>query len=159
MHASKTQQAAAELRPKFWQLPLEELTQAEWEALCDGCGLCCLHKLLDESTEELHYTDVACDLLNLRTGSCRDYENRRLFVPDCISLQETAPQIYRYVPATCAYKLRHNGEELPSWHYLLTGDKEAMRREVKGVQGRCISESCFNNLKQDMEDRIITWVS
>ena len=59
-----------ELRPNFWLLPLEELNQSEWEALCDGCGLCCLNKLLDEDTNTLYYTDVACELLNLKTGAC-----------------------------------------------------------------------------------------
>lgn len=148
-----------ELRPNFWLLPLEELNQSEWEALCDGCGLCCLNKLLDEDTNTLYYTDVACELLNLKTGACKNYLNRRKFVPDCISIQKSAPKIYRFVPSTCAYKLRHNKQPLPDWHPLLTGSKQAMQQQLKGIQGRAIGESCFNSLQQDLEDRIITWVN
>lgn len=151
-------QANPKLRPEFWLLPLKQLNPAEWEALCDGCGLCCLHKLLDEETDQMYYTDVACELLNLKTGACKNYANRKNFVPDCISLQETAPAIYRFVPATCAYKLRHNEEPLPSWHPLLTGSKEAMQQQLKGVAGRTLSEDTFNYSKQDLEHRIITWV-
>ena len=75
-----------ELRDRFWELPLGELSRAEWEALCDGCGRCCLHKIEDEETGEISGTNVACRLLDTRTAQCADYRNRKAFVPDCLRL-------------------------------------------------------------------------
>ena len=53
------------LRPRFWErIPLKKMTPAEWEAVCDGCGKCCLLKLQDAETDEISYTNVACRLLD-----------------------------------------------------------------------------------------------
>ena len=53
---------------RFWERPLETLDRAQWEALCDGCGKCCLHKLEDEDTGAIYTTNVACKLLDLSTA-------------------------------------------------------------------------------------------
>jgi uncharacterized cysteine cluster protein YcgN (CxxCxxCC family) len=112
-----------DLRPKFWEtVPLKQMTPAEWEALCDGCGKCCLNKLEFEDTGEVAYTRIACRLLDDATCRCTDYANRRRFVPECVFLTpKTLPKVAYWMPATCAYKLLWQGKSLPDWHPLLDG--------------------------------------
>ncbi|WP_026212821.1 YcgN family cysteine cluster protein [Faucicola boevrei] len=149
------------IRPLFWQkYRLAELTTAEWEALCDGCGACCLIKLQDEDSDTVEYTDVACRLLDCATGACKNYANRRAYVPDCIGLTVQLLADLPWLPASCAYKRLYQGQDLPSWHYLITKDKakttEAMYRNNISVAGRCVSENDVNEIEQ--EERIIQWV-
>ena len=59
------------LRPRYWEtVPLNKMTPAEWEALCDGCGKCCLNKPEDPDTGEVAFTRVACRLLDGETCRC-----------------------------------------------------------------------------------------
>lgn len=148
------------LRPKFWEnYPLAELTEAEWEALCDGCGACCLVKFLDEDDVRFtEYTDVACKLLDCRTGHCGDYANRSQFVPDCLRLTvEMLPQMM-WLPRHCAYKRLYLGLGLPKWHRLLQTNQDKHHHSFKqvSVAGRCVSESDFD--EEEIEERIIRWV-
>lgn len=106
----------------FWEKPLESLSDEEWEALCDGCGQCCLNKLEDANTGKIYNTRVACDLLNLSTYQCSNYCNRRKFVPDCIKLTYEMIKEIEWLPKTCAYMLRFHNEPLPKWHPLLSND-------------------------------------
>jgi uncharacterized protein len=107
----------------FWQTKrLTEMSAAEWESLCDGCGRCCLNKLEDEDTGHIVLTAVACKLLDLKTCRCSDYENRQLEVPDCIRLTPETVGKLTWLPSTCAYRLIQEGRDLPSWHPLKTGD-------------------------------------
>ncbi len=129
-----------ELRDKFWELDLDKLTRAEWEALCDGCGRCCLHKLEDEDTGEIAETNVACKLLDTNTARCTDYKHRKAFVPDCLRLTPALVKQVHWLPKTCAYRRREEGKPLPYWHYLLTGSKEEMQKAGACVAGRVISE-------------------
>ncbi|MBW8784600.1 MAG: YcgN family cysteine cluster protein [Novosphingobium sp.] len=126
---------------RFWERPLASLDKREWEALCDGCGKCCLHKVEDEDSGRVFGTNVACKLLDLTTGRCRDYRNRRSFVPDCLRLTPRLAAELEWLPETCAYKLRANGEPLPEWHYLICGDREAVHRAGQSVVGKAISET------------------
>jgi uncharacterized protein len=142
------------LRDRFWELPLADLSRAEWEALCDGCGQCCLHKLEDEDTGEIAHTNVACKLRDTRTARCRDYRNRKAFVPDCLRLTLRIVDKVPWLPATCAYRLRADGAPLPEWHHLLTGSAEAMERAGVSVAGRVISEIDAGPL----EHHVIEWV-
>jgi uncharacterized protein len=124
----------------FWEKPLERLNRTEWEALCDGCGKCCLHKVEDEDTGEVYMTNVACKLLDLKTGQCGDYRHRRAHVPDCLRLTPRLAGQVTWLPDTCAYRLRANDEPLPEWHYLICGDREAVHRAGASVKGKAISE-------------------
>ena len=126
---------------RFWERPLATLTRDEWEALCDGCGKCCLHKLEDEDTGAIYTTNVACKLLDLRAARCMDYGNRRAQVPDCVRLDRDVVASVPWLPATCAYRLRGQGEPLPEWHYLVCGDRDAVHRAGISVVGKAISET------------------
>ena len=126
---------------RFWEdVPLDKLDRAQWEQLCDGCGKCCIHKLEDEETGELMATNVACRLLNRRTGLCSDYKHRRAYVPECVRLTPANVTGIDWLPSTCAYRLRANGEPLPLWHHLQCGDRAAVPRAGESVRGWTTSE-------------------
>ena len=141
------------LRERFWELPLEQLDRAEWEALCDGCGRCCTHKLEDEDSGAIAHTNVACKLLDTATARCRDYRNRKAFVPDCLRLTPQIVNTVAWLPGTCAYRLRARGAPLPEWHYLVSGDRGAVVRAGVSVAGRVVSEIAAGPL----EDHITGW--
>lgn len=142
------------LRPEFWrQYALADLTPAEWEAVCDGCGRCCLHKLEDGDTGELFYTEVACHLLDRVSCQCGNYPARRQAVPDCITLTLRDLADYRWLPPSCAYRLLAEGKALPAWHHLECGDREAVHAAGISVRGRCVSEAEVD----DLEAHIVAW--
>jgi uncharacterized protein len=138
---------------RFWEdRPLEALDAAQWEALCDGCGKCCLHKLEDEDTGELFPTNVACRLLDRRAGRCSDYKRRRLFVPDCIRLSLKGLAEIDWLPETCAYVRRAEGRPLPDWHYLVTGTRESIHAAGASVRGWTVSEIDAGELEDHVLD-------
>ncbi|RIA00187.1 YcgN family cysteine cluster protein [Cereibacter sphaeroides] len=143
------------LRPRFWEtVPLDRMTPSEWEALCDGCGKCCLNKIEFEDTGEVAFTRIACRLLDGDSCRCSNYEIRRQFVPDCVQLSPaTLPKIAYWMPRTCAYRLLHEGKPLPGWHYLLTGDRNTVHDAGASVQGWTVPE--FEVAEEDWEDHII----
>ncbi len=141
------------LRDRFWERPLAELSREEWEALCDGCGRCCLHKIEDADTGEIEDTNVACKLLDTQTARCRDYRNRKAFVPDCLRLTLKIVGTMSWLPETCAYRRRAADEPLPEWHPLLTGDPESVKRAGASVAGRVVSETEAGPL----EHHIVDW--
>ncbi|MCD2316795.1 YcgN family cysteine cluster protein [Sphingomonas sp. IC-11] len=139
---------------RFWEdTPLEKLDRAQWEALCDGCGKCCLHKLEDEETGELFPTNVACRLLDRRSGQCSNYRHRHAYVSECVRLSMRNVDAIEWLPTTCAYRLRLNGEQLPDWHYLVSGDREAVHQAGESVRGWTISEDDAGELEYHMTDR------
>lgn len=142
-----------ELRQRFWELPLGQLNRAEWEALCDGCGRCCLHKIEDADSGEIEDTNVACKLLDTKTAQCTDYRNRKAFVPDCLRLTLRIVGEVNWLPETCAYRRRADDRPLPEWHYLLTGDREDVKRAGVSVAGRVVSE----NDAGPLEHHIVDW--
>jgi uncharacterized cysteine cluster protein YcgN (CxxCxxCC family) len=109
--------------PPFWEtMKPHELKETEWESLCDGCANCCVHKLEDEETGEVHYTNIACRMLNVNTCRCTDYPNRHETFPDCAVLSSDKPENFRWMPEICAYRLMNEGKPLPDWHPLITGN-------------------------------------
>ena len=134
--------------PRFWDKPIETLTRAQWEALCDGCGRCCLHKLEDEDTGAIHRTNVACRLLDLTTARCSDYRHRKALVPDCLRLTPRLAREVPWLPPTCAYRLRAEDKPLFDWHYLICGDRDAVRRAGVSVIGRAVSEVLAGPLEE-----------
>lgn len=139
----------------FWEKPLAALDRAEWEALCDGCGKCCLHKVEDEDTGNIYPTNVACRLLDRDTGSCTHYRGRRVFVPDCVRLTAKLVDQISWLPRTCAYRLRGEGKPLPDWHYLISGDREAVHRARESVRGWTVAEVEAGDLENHIVDRDI----
>jgi uncharacterized cysteine cluster protein YcgN (CxxCxxCC family) len=143
------------LAPRFWEKKrLTDMSEREWEALCDGCGKCCLNKLEDEETGEVALTRVACRLLDDSTCRCAKYEIRHQFVPECIVLKPTimARNLY-WMPETCAYRLLWNGMPLHDWHPLISGTAESVHEAGVSMRGRTISE--FDVGEDDWEDHII----
>lgn len=145
--------AAAE--DAFWRAkPLEALSRAEWESLCDGCGKCCLVKLEDADTGAFHYTRVACRLFDPAARRCRDYPRRSARVPGCVTL--TAANIHEvapWMPATCAYRLLAEGADLPAWHPLVCGDRDGPVRAGVAVGAWTVPEYAVR--EADYEDHII----
>ncbi|HQT83255.1 MAG: hypothetical protein B7Z58_00145 [Acidiphilium sp. 37-64-53] len=138
----------------FWVVKsLGQMTEAEWESLCDGCGRCCLHKLRDDNTGELEFTNVSCRLLDTHSCACSDYANRSREVPDCISLTPVALREIDWLPPSCAYRLVADGKPLPDWHPLVTGDAGSTFSAGASVSDRVISEDDAGPL----EHHIVAW--
>ncbi len=126
----------------FWKTKsLAEMTAEEWEALCDGCGWCCLFKLEDEETREVFYTRVACRLLDLKTCRCMDYDHRAVLVPTCLRITPENVRELTWLPETCAYRRVAAGQDLPEWHYLRSGDRRAVHQSGVSALGKAISEN------------------
>ena len=126
----------------FWEnKTLAQMSDEEWESLCDGCGLCCLQKLEDaEDPDSIYYTRIACKLLDLGTARCSNYPERKKFVPDCIRLQLGDISSYTWLPHTCSYRLLAEGKSLPPWHHLVCGDENAVHAAGISQLGRMLSE-------------------
>ena len=143
-----------DLRPKFWTLPLAKLTPTEWEALCDGCGKCCLNKLEDEDTGEVDLTRVSCRLLDGSTCLCSKYALRRQYVPECIQLTpKTLEDNMYWLPKTCGYRLVSEGRDLFDWHPLISGNAESVHAAGVSMRGRVVNEKDVN--EDDWDDYII----
>ena len=140
--------------PPFWKtVPLERMSAEQWESLCDGCGRCCLHKLRDEDTEELAFTNVSCRLLDTQSCRCSRYETRRDWVPDCVSLTPAALAEIDWLPPTCGYRLVAEGRDLAWWHPLVSGSAETVHKAKVSVRGRALNERQAGLL----EDHVVDW--
>jgi len=147
---------AAEGQP-FWRLKsLEEMNFSEWESLCDGCARCCLVKLEDEDSGEIHFTDIGCKLLDAKTCRCRDYKRRRSRVPDCVRLTPAVVRTLSWLPVTCAYRLIAEGKDLPDWHPLLSGSVESVHEARVSVRGRVNASE--EDLPQELwPEHVVKW--
>lgn len=142
----------------FWQqTKLSDMTQDQWESLCDGCGKCCVLKLEDIDTGAIYYTDVSCKLLCTKTATCTNYQDRKRHVPDCVILRADNLDALHWMPESCAYRRLHEGRDLPAWHPLITGNKDAMKAANHSVANQVISE--MNVAEADMPDHLFDWDS
>lgn len=138
---------------RFWEhKALGDMSREEWESLCDGCAKCCLYRLEDDATREIHFTNVHCRLLDTDTCRCTDYPNRSLRVPDCVTITTDVLRDPYWLPATCAYRLLAEGRALPAWHPLITGDPDSARRSGRGVVGHVVSEDDAGELENHLVD-------
>ncbi|RLA62342.1 MAG: YcgN family cysteine cluster protein [Gammaproteobacteria bacterium] len=136
--------------------PLNELSDTEWEALCDGCAKCCLHKPEDDESGEVYYTKVRCRYLDEQTCRCTGYANRSVLVPHCIQLREDDVHTLDWLPSTCAYRLRADGQPLPEWHPLVSGDANTVHRAGVSIRGRAISDEYVH--PDGFDEHIVHWV-
>lgn len=121
----------------FWKtMPLEEMSERQWESLCDGCGKCCMAKLEDEDTGEIHFTSVACRLFDAGLCRCTDYANRTARVADCLRLTPQNVRTIGWLPSTCAYRLVAEGRDLPRWHPLISGRRDSVHEAGASMRGR-----------------------
>jgi len=146
--------APAEPPEPFWKrLRLEEMSAAEWESLCDGCGKCCLEKIEHAETALIEFTDVACRLLDIGTCRCRHYGERRRHVPNCEQLTPSSVRAFTWLPSTCAYRLLAQGRDLPWWHPLVSGDPELVHTQGISARGRAVPPK----RRQRLEHHIVSW--
>ena len=135
----------------FWETKsLQDMNPREWESLCDGCGLCCLVRFEDEDTGEVIPTRVHCKLFDPQVCRCKDYENRKAHVPDCIQLEPGNIEALAWMPKSCAYRRLHEGRDLADWHPLVSGDPESVHRAGISVRGQTVSEAVL----RDPEDAL-----
>jgi uncharacterized cysteine cluster protein YcgN (CxxCxxCC family) len=137
----------------FWKRKqLHELSHAEWESLCDGCGRCCLQKLENRKTGKVYYTQIACYLLDISLCRCKSYTERTRLVKDCLHLTPDKIRQYKWLPETCAYRRLARGKELFWWHPLVSGDRNSVHEAGISVKNQAISEEYVH--PEDIEDYI-----
>ena len=141
----------------FWEAKtLFEMSNGEWESICDGCAKCCLIQLQDEATDQLVFTDVACDLLDTDSCRCSDYTNRSERVPSCMSMNKgNVEQCAEFAPPSCSYRLLLENKPLPEWHHLRSGDLRSVHLADASVQGKVRSEKAVDTA--DLESHVVTW--
>lgn len=140
----------------FWEVtPLTEMTNAQWESLCDGCGKCCVLKLEDVDTGAIYYTDVSCKLLCTKSAQCTNYQERKTHVPDCVILRPDNLEEVHWMPESCAYRRLHEGRDLPPWHPLRVGHKDGMIAANHCVAGHVTPEGAV--AEEDMPDHLFDW--
>jgi uncharacterized cysteine cluster protein YcgN (CxxCxxCC family) len=128
-----------EIKPDFWKSrALRDLSPAEWEALCDRCGLCCLEKLEDPDTGEIYLTSITCQFFELSECNCLIYDHRHDLFPDCTELTPHNLEKLHWLPESCAYRLLANGQDLPAWHHLVCGDRQEVHRAGVSVQNKAV---------------------
>lgn len=138
----------------FWKTKsLVEMTRSEWESLCDGCGRCCLHKLRDEDSGKVWWTDVACRLLDGQSCRCTRYAERRRLVPDCVQLTPANLAEIDWLPPSCAYRRLRDGQDLAWWHPLVSGDPQTVHDAGISVRGRSQDERRAGPL----EHHLVEW--
>jgi len=146
----------AKVKKPFWErIPLAEMSPAQWEALCDGCGLCCLHKVEDDVTGEVFYTDVACRHLDRHACRCTCYAERTTVDGGCVALTPEGAVRWSWLPATCAYRLVAEGRPLEWWHPLISGDPDTVHEAGISLRGHTLTEETVAD--EELGDHIVDW--
>lgn len=142
----------------FWKTrTLDEMNDAEWESLCDGCARCCLHKLEDADTGEVLYTRVVCRFLDEASCRCTDYAHRGSLMPGCVRLTPARVRSFTWLPKTCAYRRLHEGRGLADWHPLVSGDPDSVHAAGISVRGRVLSDAWVH--PDGRAEHVIRWVN
>ncbi len=143
---------------KFWEkVSLEEMNRTQWESLCDGCGRCCLRKILFEDTRELVYTNVVCRYLDDQTCRCVSYKKRKSLNAECLVFSpENIYELCDMLPDTCAYRLVLEGRDLSEWHPLISGDPHSVHEAGVSIRGKVVSEEGISS--DELEDYIVDWI-
>lgn len=132
------------------------MSHAEWESVCDGCAKCCLHQLVDQETEQLVFTNVACELLDEGSCKCTDYQNRSARVPSCMSMnKENVNECAEFAPPSCSYRLLLEGKDLPVWHPLLSGSENSVHTSGNSVKGRVRKQTDIDI--RELENYVVEW--
>mgnify|MGYP006269198877 CR=1 FL=1 len=119
----------------WWETTaLEDMTSEQWDALCDGCGRCCLIKAWRD--DAVIMSKVGCRLLCRKTARCRDYDNRQRRVDNCIRITMSNINTPGLLPDTCAYKRLQRGQKLEWWHHLESGSYDTVHTAGIGVVGK-----------------------
>jgi hypothetical protein len=154
--SAMTKPAASPDTPFWRRKALSQMTRAEWESLCDGCGRCCLNKLIEEDTNRTVFTDVGCKLLDGQTCRCTDYAHRQAKVKDCVRLTPRNVRRLTWLPPTCGYRLVAEGKDLAWWHPLKSGSPDTVHEAGVSVRGR-VSASEKDVPDERLEDFIVSW--
>ena len=141
---------------RFWEeKSLFEMTQQEWESLCDGCGRCCLHRLEDEDSGEVFFTSIVCRYFDMPSHRCQCYSERTRLVPECLVVSLDNPESFKHAPKTCAYRLLAEGKPLFDWHPLIAGNQQAIIDANISIDNKAISEEYVH--PDEWQDHIIEW--
>ncbi|MBL1277719.1 MAG: YcgN family cysteine cluster protein [Ectothiorhodospiraceae bacterium] len=141
---------------RFWEsIALEDMSQSQWESLCDGCGKCCLHKLEDEDNGKVYVCNVACKLLDINTCQCSDYVHRKIKVPECTVLTPDRISEFQWLPETCAYRLLAEDKPLFDWHPLTSGKTASVHNAGISVRGKVVSEKVADDLQHHITDWVL----
>lgn len=138
----------------FWETTsLKDMSREQWESLCDGCALCCLHKLEDEDTNEVYYTEVHCRYMDSDNCRCTVYQERQKKVPNCVWLTPEQASEFRWLPESCAYRVLAEGRKLADWHPLISGDPDSVHQANISIKGKGVADDQV--AEEDWEDHII----
>jgi len=146
------------IQDRFWEnIPLDQMSQSQWESLCDGCGRCCLQKLEDESNGEVFYTQLVCHIYDMEKNCCSDYPNRHQRVPQCVKLTPELISEFHWLPSTCTYRVLSEGKPMPQWHPLISDDPQDIAKAGISITGKVLPEQIV--AEDEWEEHIIHWVN
>lgn len=109
----------------FYEKPLRELTDEEWEQICMKCGKCCMCKYSEGDV--IHFSNQMCRFFDIKKGTCSCYSERfKIAESECkkVSMELLETEI-DLLPPSCAYRRLYEGRGLPEYHPLLTGNPKS----------------------------------